>query len=107
MLLVFGSLGNPAANDGFFRFIQTEVAVGRRHQLIGIFVDQTPPHFAAFRLSWYDYKLIFVFFQSLKKPFFGIEAQISFSLLGIRPMTLEAAVGKNGLDVEIKINNIG
>lgn len=101
--LVFGSLFDPAFEDGAFGIGERTVEFGWWHDLIGIMAVHASDHCAFADVAGDDGAV--AAFEFCGCAFEGIEAEAGFAaFVGVGSVAGEAAVGENGADVAVEVD---
>ena len=107
MWLVFCPVFDPLNEDGFFSIAQTEVRLGRGHEVFGVIGNDAVEDFTAAQTAFGDGYFARAFFQLGVGSFGQVEAQSGFLFGLVGSVAGKTLVGKDGLDVEVVVQLSG
>src|SRR5688500_6660264 len=102
MILPLRALFDPAAEQGDFVCRKLTGGFRRRHVLVGILRGDAVDQLALIWLAGNDRRHV----AGRKRTRLGVEPESGLSLPRIRPVTLEARVGKDRTDVAVELDHL-
>src|SRR4051794_18105145 len=99
MFRILGAVGDPLADQFLIGSSEGKLRFRRRHALVRVAADDARDELALVRLAGNYYRG--------NSPVARVQPHIGLSRLAVRPVALEALVGKDRTDVTIEIRSRG
>ncbi len=107
MTLPGGALLDPAGDERDLAIAQRPVRLGRRHDLGRVVRRDPTVQHAARQVSGPDRMGALLSLQHREGALLGIEPELRFARVGVRPVTGEAPVREDRLDVPVELDLVG
>ena len=107
MGFVLGPLLDPLEDDGDLLRRDGQVGFRWRHLVGGVLRDEAVEDFAPVEVAGDEGVIAGAFGEARKSTFLGVEAEVGFAGVVVRPVAGEAAIRKDRFDVQVEVDLLG